>query len=154
ECQPHSRPTPGPGRPGLPSRRGRAPPPPCSSPGGGPARARPGGPPAALARAGAAARPPGPGGGRGRAPPARGEPVAVLVGDAEGRAGPWPGSVIDRSPTGLCVAVGQGVAVGALLTLRPAAAPPGVAPVAVGVANCRKEGGHYLLGCRFVQMPP
>jgi hypothetical protein len=83
-----------------------------------------------------------------------GEPVAVLVGDAEGRAEPWAGSVVDRSPTGLCVAVAQDVAVGTLLTVRPRAAPPGLAPVVVGVANSRQEGGRYLLGCRFIQIPP
>jgi hypothetical protein len=89
---------------------------------------------------------------RREAPRRVGSVIAVAIFDGHGKGVPVPGQVVNRSVTGLCLAVDGPVQVGTVLTVRPAGAPPG-AEVRVQVRHCRPERDRYELGCRFVQTP-
>src|SRR5262249_9753899 len=52
-----------------------------------------------------------------------GNPVAILISDAETRAKPSPGFVIDRSTGGLCLSVPEPVVEGTILSVRTSNAP-------------------------------
>jgi hypothetical protein len=82
-----------------------------------------------------------------------GNPVAVLITDAEVKEPPFQGWVLDRSMGGLCLSVEQEVAAGAILSVRAANAPSNVAWVQVEVKNSRQEGTTWELGCQFLRTP-
>lgn len=83
-----------------------------------------------------------------------GNPVAILISDAEARAKPSPGWVIDRSTGGLCLSVSEAVVEGTILSVRTSNAPETIPWVQLEVKNCRAVGGEYELGCQFVRTPP
>jgi hypothetical protein len=83
-----------------------------------------------------------------------GNPVAILISDAEAHAEPHPGWVVDRSTGGLCLSVPDAVAEGTVLSVRTTNAPTTVPWVQIEVKNCRLVGKEYELGCRFVRTPP
>ena len=83
-----------------------------------------------------------------------GTAVAVLISDAEGKAPPHQGWVLDRSTVGLRLAASQPATVGATLGLRPCDAAPGVAWIQVEVTNSHKSENGWEVGCRFLQTPP
>ncbi len=84
----------------------------------------------------------------------RGSQVAVLVTDDSGQGPPCRGVVIDRSVGGLRLGVDEAVAVGTILRIRPAHAPPLVPWTQVEVKYQRRADGGWVLGCQFVQPPP
>jgi len=83
-----------------------------------------------------------------------GNPVAVLISDAETRSTPSPGWVIDRSTGGLCLSVPDPVVEGTILSVRTSNAPESIPWVQLEVKNCRLVGREYELGCQFVRTPP
>jgi hypothetical protein len=82
-----------------------------------------------------------------------GNPVAVLIADAEARERPRYGWVLDRSMGGLGLSVDEPVSEGTILSVRAANAPPNIAWVQVAVRSCRQEGASWDLGCQFVRTP-
>jgi len=83
----------------------------------------------------------------------KGNPVSVLISDAGGRATPWQGVVADRSLGGLGLMVHNKVAVGTILSVRPAQGSTIFPWVQVEVRSCRQEGDSWNLGCQFVKVP-
>jgi hypothetical protein len=83
-----------------------------------------------------------------------GNPVAILISDAEARTKPSPGWVIDRSTGGLCLSVSDAVVEGTVLSVRTSNAPETIPWVQLEVKNCRAVGGEFELGCQFVRTPP
>jgi hypothetical protein len=83
-----------------------------------------------------------------------GNPVEVLVSDAEVTAEPVPGWVLDRSVGGVCLALSDEVAAGTVLSLRPRQAPPGTPWVRAEVRTCKKAQDQFEVGCQFVRTPP
>jgi hypothetical protein len=64
------------------------------------------------------------------------------------------GWVIDRSRSGLCLLLEEDVKVGATVKVRPTAAPDKSDWVSVVVKNRRRREKGYVLGCKFVLVPP
>jgi len=87
-------------------------------------------------------------------PRRKGVPVAILVSDADGLATPIPGWVIDRSLGGLGLTLPGAVLVGTTLSIRPAGGSRSVPWVALEVKHCRQEGERWIVGGRFLSMPP
>lgn len=83
----------------------------------------------------------------------KGNPVSVLISDATGRAVPWEGVVWDRSLGGLGLMVHSPVAIGTILSVRPAQASTVFPWVQVEVRSCRQEGDSWNLGCQYVRVP-
>jgi len=83
-----------------------------------------------------------------------GSQVAILIADALGQEPPYRGVVIDRSVGGVRLGVDEAVAVGAVLSIRPAHAPPMVPWTQVEVKHQRRADGGWVLRCQFVQPPP
>ncbi len=83
----------------------------------------------------------------------KGNPVSVLISDATGRVVPWEGVVWDRSLGGLGLMVHNPVAVGTILSVRPAQASTVFPWVQVEVRSCRQEGDSWNLGCQYVRVP-
>jgi hypothetical protein len=83
----------------------------------------------------------------------KGNPVSVMISDATGRAAPWEGVVWDRSLGGLGLMVHNPVAVGTILSVRPAQASTVIPWVQVEVRSCRQKGDSWNLGCQYVKVP-
>jgi hypothetical protein len=83
-----------------------------------------------------------------------GNPVLVLVADADQQRNPWQAWVVDRSRRGLRVAVERPLKVGMVYTVRPAQAPPATPWSALEVRHCSELDGHWEVGCKFLQPPP
>jgi|SRR5208283_1400486 len=83
-----------------------------------------------------------------------GNPVPVLITDANGEAEPLNAWVIDRSTGGLCLSVHEAIATGTVLSVRTSNAPQTVPWIQVEVKNCRPVGSDWELGCKFVRTPP
>jgi hypothetical protein len=84
----------------------------------------------------------------------QGNPVEVLVSDAEATADPSPGWVTDRSMGGLCLMLPEPRKSGEVLSLRPKSAPPGTPWVRLEVKTCKRGNDGCYLGCEFVRTPP
>jgi hypothetical protein len=82
-----------------------------------------------------------------------GNPVAVLITDAEAMERPRYGWVLDRSMGGLGLSVDEPFEKGTILSVRAANAPPNIAWVQVEVRSCRPEGASWDLGCQFLRTP-
>jgi hypothetical protein len=78
-----------------------------------------------------------------------GNPVDVLVSDAEVLAEPAPGVVLNRSRGGLLLSLTAPAEVGAVLTVRAAHAVEQMDWVPVEVRHCRQKGDRWLAGCKF-----
>ncbi len=83
-----------------------------------------------------------------------GNPIAVLISDAEARSKPTGGYVLDRSTGGLCLSVPDQITTGTILSVRTTNAPESIPWVQVEVKSCRPTGGEFELGCQFVKTPP
>jgi hypothetical protein len=83
-----------------------------------------------------------------------GNPVLVLVADADDQRRPWNAWVADRSRRGLRLAVERPLTVGRVYTVRPVQAPPTTPWTALEVRHCEAIDGHWEAGCRFLQPPP
>lgn len=83
-----------------------------------------------------------------------GNPTPVWVaGDGQyGR--PDYALVLDRSTTGLRLAVSRDIRPGSLLSVRAESAPEDSPWVFVEVRHARSSGKFYEIGCRFVESPP
>jgi hypothetical protein len=91
---------------------------------------------------------------RRKAPRRGGNPIAILVSDADAEVEPVRGWVLDRSVGGLGLELeeeGQ-VDVGTLLSVRPAEGSY-VPWVKVEVRTCRKIGSAWRLGCKYLRSP-
>lgn len=84
----------------------------------------------------------------------RGNAVAILVSDANARAEPISGWVVDRSMGGLCLCLSESFSPGTLLSVRAANAPSAVPWVQVEVKSCRQSNRDWEVGCKFLRTPP
>jgi CheY-like chemotaxis protein len=76
-------------------------------------------------------------------------PILLATPDGTETAG---GVVLNRSSQGLGVRVDRGTPAGAILHVRPELAP--ATPwLPVEVRHCRPRNQHWMLGCRFVNVP-
>ncbi len=82
-----------------------------------------------------------------------GNPIAILVSDAEVKTEPYRGWVLDRSTGGMCLAVANEVEKGAVLSVRAVNAPTTTPWVQLEVKSCRQVEGDWELGCQFVKTP-
>jgi hypothetical protein len=82
-----------------------------------------------------------------------GNPVLVLVADADDQRTPWNAWVIDRSRRGLRLAVEKPLIVGHHYTVRPAKAPATTPWTALEVRHSAEVDDHWEVGCRFLQPP-
>jgi hypothetical protein len=82
----------------------------------------------------------------------RGPEIAVRVAQARGAA--VPGFVVDRSRTGLRLALPHPVAVGTALQLLAPEAPQGTVWVRVEAKHARPDAGRWLVGCSFTDALP
>jgi len=64
-----------------------------------------------------------------------------------------PAWVIERSPSGLCLAVPEALEVGTTLDVKPTSAPARAPWLAVQVVSCRRHEGRVEIDCRFVTVP-
>ena len=88
------------------------------------------------------------------APRRRGNPIAVLVSDAEAAVEPVRGWVMDRSAGGLGLELEEEgeVDVGTILSVRPAEGSY-VPWVKVEVRSCRRIKSAWRLGCQYLRPP-
>lgn len=84
----------------------------------------------------------------------KGPPVPLLLSYSKTGSAPFPGWVVDCSPTGVGIMVEQLVAVGAVLSVRPTNAPQRFRWVQVEVRNCHTVRNRWNLGCKFVRDLP
>jgi hypothetical protein len=82
-----------------------------------------------------------------------GKPIKVFLSDAEAKAKPTPGWVIDRSMGGLGLSVRQAVAEHTILSVRTVDAPSSTPWVQIEIVRCENQGDSWELGCRFVRTP-
>lgn len=83
----------------------------------------------------------------------RGNPVQILITDAEATRTPELGWVVDRSVGGLCLSVSEEVKPGTVLSVRACHAPETIGWSQIDVRSCRPEGSTWELGCQFVRTP-
>jgi hypothetical protein len=79
--------------------------------------------------------------------------VRVQITDADAKNPPATAWVSDCSLGGLCLSVKEETAVGTVLSVRPATAPPAVTWVQIQVKSQRRFEGVWELGCQFVRTP-
>jgi len=83
-----------------------------------------------------------------------GKPVKIQVSSPAFRNKTDCGYVLDRSTSGLRIALPGAVTPGSTMQVRAENAPDTVPWVTVVVRNCRNAGRHFELGCEFDQTPP
>lgn len=83
-----------------------------------------------------------------------GHAVKVLLSSPTFRKGVDSGYVVDRSTTGLRIAMGLAMAPGSTMQVRAHNAPDTIPWVTVVVRNCRNAGRHYEIGVEFDKPPP
>jgi hypothetical protein len=83
----------------------------------------------------------------------RGNPVAILIGDAKGERELARGWVIDRSMGGLCLSCEVPLDSPQVVTVKPVSAPGSVFWTQVEIRSCRQLNDAYEIGCRFVKTP-
>jgi hypothetical protein len=84
----------------------------------------------------------------------KGNPIEVLISDAEAEQEPLRGWVIDRSTNGLCLLLHEEIAAGTVLSVKPRQAPPGMPWVRAEVRSCKRDRTGYQAGCQFLSTPP
>ncbi len=83
-----------------------------------------------------------------------GQAVKVMLSSPTFKRGVDSGYVVDRSTTGLRIAMGLAMAPGSTMQVRAHNAPDTIPWVTVVVRNCRNAGKHYEIGCEFDKAPP
>src|SRR5262245_33181573 len=82
-----------------------------------------------------------------------GNPIAVVIRDVGTNGEPYYGWVLNRSLTGLCLAVEQHVPLRTVLSVRATNAPETSPWVQVGVNRCQQNEHSFELGCEFCKTP-
>ncbi len=83
-----------------------------------------------------------------------GTPVKIVAASPAFENGTNPGYVLDRSTSGLKLALEAGMATGSSMQIRAAHAPESTPWVTVIVRNCKDTGEHFEMGCEFEKTPP
>ena len=83
-----------------------------------------------------------------------GTPVKIVAESPAFKNGTNPGYVLDRSTSGLKLALEAGMATGSSMQIRAAHAPESTPWVTVIVRNCKDTGEHFEMGCEFEKTPP
>ena len=83
-----------------------------------------------------------------------GNPVLVLITDAEEPDRTFQAWVVDRSRRGLRLAVQHAVEVGRMYTVRPVNAPPAAPWTPLEVRHCTAQDNYWDVGGRFPEPPP
>jgi hypothetical protein len=84
----------------------------------------------------------------------KGNPVEILVTDAETQGEPVLGWVVDRSLSGLSLMLSEELAEGTILSVKPRQHPPATPWVKVQVRNCTRDSAGFVIGCEFERVPP
>jgi hypothetical protein len=84
----------------------------------------------------------------------KGNPIEILVTDAQAEQEPKRGWVVNRAANGLCLLLQEEVAEGTVLSVKPRQAPASMPWVRVEVRNCARDQSGYQTGCQFVSTPP
>jgi hypothetical protein len=84
----------------------------------------------------------------------RGNPVGVLLTDADGKGEPIRAVVINRSAGGLGLEIDRPLDVGMIVSVRVVNAPVTVPWVQVQVRVCRQVDEMWEVGCQFLKAPP
>jgi hypothetical protein len=87
----------------------------------------------------------------------KGNPIEVLITDSSGGGSPVKGTVLDRSKGGVRLVVDKSMAalaVGTILSVRPATAPASVNWIQVQVRHYHPRDDGWVVGCQFVEIPP
>lgn len=89
------------------------------------------------------------------APRRRGNPIDVLLSDADAEIEPISGIVLDRSSTGLALELwSEGeVAPGTVISVRPRRTTANTVWTKVVVKRCEKRRTSWVLGCQYVRAP-
>jgi hypothetical protein len=91
---------------------------------------------------------------RRQSPRRGGPPVQVYLSDEDAKAEPVTAWVQNRSLGGLCLAVTRQFEIGEIRSVRAAAAPASIPWVQVEVKYCYLREESWLIGCKFVFVPP
>jgi hypothetical protein len=83
-----------------------------------------------------------------------GHSIDVFYKHPQQQGGPAQASVHDRSMGGVCLLTHETLAVGTVLSIRPAQADEIVPWVDVEVCTCRQVDDCFEVGCRFIKTPP
>jgi hypothetical protein len=82
-----------------------------------------------------------------------GQPIRVLISDADAIAVPVEGFVVDRSVGGLCLSVETAISEGTILSVRSVVDGDASQWIRVEVKRCENKEGRWELGCKFVRTP-
>jgi hypothetical protein len=83
-----------------------------------------------------------------------GNPTEVAIGHPENPSELARGTVLDRSTGGVCLELSSPLAVGAVVSLRPAAGSSISTWIDAEVRHCRRERRGWAVGFKFVPTPP
>ncbi|MBL8793089.1 MAG: PilZ domain-containing protein [Planctomycetia bacterium] len=86
-------------------------------------------------------------------PRRKGNPVPIVITNANASIDSFQGWVLDRSAGGLRILVDQAAAIGTVLAVRPAKAHGSFPWIQVRVRNCQPERSSWSLGVQFVSKP-
>jgi hypothetical protein len=82
------------------------------------------------------------------------DPFPVQLNDASATGTPYRAHILDRSRSGLCIAVSNPVPAETILTVRSEVYPDTAVWVQIRVRHCRQKDNRWLLGCSFVSDQP
>jgi len=83
-----------------------------------------------------------------------GSPTEVAIGHPENPCELARGTVLDRSTGGVCLELTSPLAVGAVVSLRPAAGSSISTWIDAEVKHCRRDRRGWAVGFKFVRTPP
>jgi hypothetical protein len=86
-------------------------------------------------------------------PRRKGNPVPIIITNANSSIDSYQGWVLDRSAGGLRILVDQAAAIGTVLAVRPAKSHGSFPWIQVRVRNCQPERSSWSIGVQFVQKP-
>jgi hypothetical protein len=82
------------------------------------------------------------------------DPFPVQLSDENAKAPSFTAHILDRSRTGLCIAVRQPIPTETILSVRSEAYADMAVWVKIRVRHCRQRDNQWLLGCSFVSEQP
>jgi len=83
-----------------------------------------------------------------------GNPTEVAIGHPENPSELARGTVLNRSTGGVCLELASPLAVGAVVSLRPAAGSSISTWIDAEVRHCRRDRRGWAVGFKFVRTPP